>query len=291
MQGYILVRESTVATASNGSSYLNLKVSDGTKEVPAKKWDFTGEPPREGDIIYVEAEHNTYKGQDQLIIMRYRLAEEGEVDPTEFLPSIPLDQRKGYFENIVAACNNYSARYGNVVSDVYNAYEQDIIGAPAAVNHHHAFVGGLLQHTDEVLSHASSLGTKTGVNLGLLSAGAALHDIGKIMAYQWSRPPISVSDKGKLHDHIFYSAFITQRYSEQLPEQDRDLLLHLILSHHGKLEWGSPVVPKILEAEILHQADMLSTMQNKYEKAAEEAPQGVSWQKVWSLGNKEVYLR
>ncbi len=142
--------------------------------------------------------------------------------------------------------------------DFRRRYEE----CPASVRGHHAAIGGLLKHTVEVAAIARTLARTSGADLELVVAGALLHDIGKLESYTWDGI-FDHTEAGILIGHVVLGAMMLDRRLAQernapCTERERDLLLHFILSHHGKLEFGSPVPPRTLEAEVLHWADNAS---------------------------------
>jgi 3'-5' exoribonuclease len=134
--------------------------------------------------------------------------------------------------------------------------------APAATTMHHAYVGGLLQHVLSMIPFCR-LAAKhyPVVDENLLIAGALLHDVGKVFAYETS-PAFPLTNSGRLVGHIAQGAIMVQEAADEIPDfspELREHLLHLMISHHGTLEWGSPVVPRTLEAVLLHQIDLLDS--------------------------------
>jgi len=160
--------------------------------------------------------------------------------------------------------------------DTFSNYvlsNEDFLNAPAAVKHHHAYKGGLHQHTSEVVYFSYQMGLEvskhTSVDLPLLFIAALWHDFGKIYDYDWSS-----DSKIECTQHRYTIGHIVRGYHElnvlqnslpeyrKIPEDKMEKLSHCILSHHGKLEWGSPVTPHYVEAELLHRADMMSVYVN-----------------------------
>lgn len=147
-------------------------------------------------------------------------------------------------------------------------YAEAFFNAPAAVYNHHAFLGGLLQHTVSVAGRCLSLATPE-TDIDLLVAGAILHDAGKVYDYDWSGLVINMTDSGRLLGHITQGMMLVSRHAKECPGLSPgrlSLLLHLIASHHGRLEWGSPVQPCTLEAILLHQSDYLDMQIFKLER-------------------------
>ncbi|MBS3969235.1 MAG: HD domain-containing protein [Clostridia bacterium] len=163
--------------------------------------------------------------------------------------------------------------------------------------HHHAYIGGLLEHSLAVCKRSLALAelSMITINKDLLVIGSLLHDIGKIYSYEYDKPPIRLSSEGKLLEHIVIGLNLTSdAYKNTMPLLDKEDYLHLqhmIASHHGKLEWGSPIVPKIIEAEILHTADNLDAIDFKYNKAVQDKSDNQEWSD-WIKGlGKEVWVK
>jgi 3'-5' exoribonuclease len=170
---------------------------------------------------------------------------------------------------------------------------------PASVAGHHAALGGLLQHTVEVAAIARTIARAAGADPEVVLAGALLHDIGKIDAYRWD----GMFDYTEVHHlvgHVVQGALMLERRLDEAPVEDppctpaeRQLLLHLILSHHGRLEYGSPVPPLTLEAEVLHWADNASARTASMAEALRDADAfgdgPISQKRFWQLDNRRPY--
>jgi len=161
---------------------------------------------------------------------------------------------------------------------------------------HHAALGGLLKHTTEVAAIARTIARACGADQDLVLAGVLLHDIGKLEAYSW-RGGFAYTELGSLVGHVVLGALMLDRRLDEEPEPpctdpERNILLHLILSHHGRLEWGSPVLPMTLEAEVLHWADNASAKTASVADAlrdAENFPQGQVSTPQRSLDFRRLY--
>lgn len=284
--GFFAVRNVNVSTARNGSTFLSCVLSDGQMELPAKQWDLVGIPPRENTVIKVQAVMDRYQGQPQLVIQRWREAEPGEYKPDQFIPKSPLDPASMWQELQCFIGQIQHPGLSRLVDIVLNNYTDAFISCPGAVKHHHAYIGGLLEHTLGVCKNALAVATDN-CNKDLLLAGAILHDIGKIQTYDWKGCNITVTDEGKLLGHIVIGAKILESCMSANPPPELDkkthnALLHLLISHHGKLEWGSPVEPMMKEAVILHAADMLDAQLWKMSRAEAEAEAGEERKQVSS---------
>ena len=289
--GFMAVRKASVQPTKNGSKFLSLDLTDGQTDIPAKQWDFTDIPPAENTVIKVKATMDQYQGQPQLIIQRWKLAEPGEADPSQFIGRCPVD---------IGTMMNELCSYINMIQNpdlktLVNIIVSDnadrFIACPSAMKHHHAYIGGMLEHTLGVVSKSMAM-SPVEINRDLLIAGAALHDIGKLWEYDWSGCCIQLTNEGRLHGHIAIGVKVLQSYAEYTEYVGRniyDALLHVILSHHGRLEWGSPIEPVIKEAIIIHQADMLDVQLNKIQKAETESGDSEWTAKIYGI-NREFYV-
>ena len=160
------------------------------------------------------------------------------------------------------------------------------LAAPAAAYHHHAYLGGLLQHSVSVADRCLSLLTPE-ADADLLVAGALLHDAGKVYDYDWPGIVINMTNSGRLLGHIAQGLLLVDRHAKDCPDlapERLSLLLHLIASHHGKLEWGSLVEPCTLEAVLLHEADYLDMQIFKLELARSQVTKADGWARVPGFG-------
>jgi 3'-5' exoribonuclease len=168
---------------------------------------------------------------------------------------------------------------------------------PASLSNHHAALGGLLKHTVEVGLIGRQIAKTCGARSDVLLAGVLLHDIGKLEAYRWDGL-FEMTEAGSLLGHVVLGALMLDRRLDEeeepvVSEEERRLLQHLVLSHHGELEFGSPVRPMTLEAEVLHYADQASAGTANLAAALKEAAnfgEGESVSKpIWTLDRRRVY--
>jgi 3'-5' exoribonuclease len=298
----LLVLDVTVRTTNSGDPYtvLNLGNSLGQLQTAPFWLDqqemVTG--VQRGHIVQAIGEVTTFRDQPQLSVNSLRLLPSDAVDPTTLLPSVgPVDR---YWATIDGWRNEIAGpRLKGVLNlfyedaDFRRRYEQ----CPAAVRGHHSALGGLLMHTTEVAAIARAIARVRGANSDLLLAGVLLHDIGKLESYRWDGI-FEYTDAGRLVGHVVLGALMLERRLNEEPEPpcttaERHTLLHLILSHHGQLEFGSPVRPMTLEAEALHWADNASAKTASLAEALQEAknfPEGATVSTPqWTLDRRRVY--
>ncbi len=281
--GLLVVKESSVRLTRNQSTYLHLVLTDGSRTVRAKKWDYCGVPYKKGTVVVVSGTAEEYNGSLDLTVADIRQAYEHEYTAGQFLPVHP--DRDSLWKRLVEHVE--SIKDGSLreflQKDVFGSsyVRERFLSAPAASTHHHAFIGGLLCHTVSVTDMCFGLACRRDVDRDMLLAGALVHDIGKIEAYDWSGALIKRTDRGELHDHIILGVMLLSKLytlsSCSLARNRFDLLLHMVVSHHGTKEKGSPVEPRTAEAEILHYADELDATLDKVATAREGMEDGEVW--------------
>ena len=251
-----------------------------------------------GDVVEVAGRVGAYRGQRQLAVETIRRLPPDLVDPRTLLPALAdagpcwtaLDRWRAAIRPVSLA---------RVVGLFYDdppfrrRYEQ----CPASPAGHHAVLGGLLRHTFEVASIGRAIAGVAGADRDLVLAGALLHDIGKLEAYSWTGP-FELTRAGTLLGHVTLGARMLDRRVHESADVpcnplELDLLLHLVLSHHGKLEFGAPVQPMTLEAEILHYADDASARSASMAEAVRDAGNftgpALFSSRIWQLDRRRVY--
>jgi 3'-5' exoribonuclease len=278
--GFLVVREVSAGTTRNGTAFLNLKLYDGQSELPGKIWDHEGNSPKSSSVIKVQGLMGEYNGTPQITVSRWRQAEEKEYSIQDFLPSYQGDV-KPLFEKIYTTAQSIKdSILKAVVINLLDTYKSSFTTSPAAVSYHHAYIGGLVEHTQSVLHLALNIAQNSPeyIDTDLIIAGAILHDIGKIHAYKWESS-IEMTDDGRFLDHIVLGIVMVQEESKRvgLSWETTRKLLHVVSSHHGRLEWGSPVEPVLKEAMIVHHADLIDTTMNKVDIGFESDQSDESW--------------
>jgi 3'-5' exoribonuclease len=259
-----LVREKEIRTSMRtGSSWLQLELSDRTGTISAKMWDQFAAVEKtfeRDDVIQVRARVKLYNGQKELTLEQIVPAAERDYELGDFLPHTKYDVEKLYSElhAAIAAMKNLHLKR-LLLSVVDNpAIAPPLKRAPAAMTMHHAYLGGLLEHMVSLIGLGRALAVHyPELDADLLLAGIVLHDIGKIDELRYARG-ISYSTEGRLLGHIMIGASIVQEKIRAIPDFPAPLAVlveHLILSHHGTREFGSPALPQTREAVALHFLD------------------------------------
>lgn len=251
------------AKTKNGKSYYSLTLQDKTGTVDGKVWDLSSgiDHFEAMQYIHVDGDVSTYQGSLQLNVRRVRLAREGEYNPADYLPVTPYN-RKDMARKLVNFVESIQDPYLHELAASFflrdNEFAQKFVTHSAAKSVHHSFVGGLLQHTLRVTELCDFYCRQyPALNRDLLITGALCHDIGKLRELA-SFPQNDYTDEGQLLGHIVIGyQMVMERIREipDFPERKASELGHLILAHHGELEYGSPKKPALIEAIALHFAD------------------------------------
>lgn len=303
-QGFGLIRGVQLAQTKKGDPFYNLTIAKGKKEIPTKVWndqiagreEEVKEILQEGRVIYLEGDSSTYQEQLQMTARTFRSVQENEVDLSDFLEMAPepIEQLQQELEQYVGQIVDPLIQ--EVVSSIYSKYKKPFSSYPAATKNHHSFVGGLLYHTVCMLRLGMDISARyPSINKDFIIGGIVLHDASKVIEYTNHIAP-QYSVPGEFIGHISMSSMLVDREvqrilagrgeKEQLTKLEQEAvyqLQHCILSHHGRLEWGSPVEPKTLEAHIIHQIDMIDSRVNMIERGLADAPEG-AFTKVFPLG-------
>lgn len=265
-----LVKDKILAMAKNGKPYLTLKLMDKSGEVDAKVWDNADEVGAlfdKNDFLAVRAKASVYLGKMQLILSELKRVPEEGIDLADFLPETDRDINLmvGELKALVASLTDPDLKR------LLNAFFEDpeLLAqyrvAPAAKGMHHVYLGGLLEHSLAVAKLVDAMAPLyEGLNRDLLIAGALLHDVGKVREMTYLRA-FDYSDEGKLIGHITIGVEMLQERLSSLPGFPVELgmlLKHMLLSHHGQYEYGSPKRPKTVEATILNYLDDLDSKIN-----------------------------
>lgn len=296
---FLMVNKFEVKTAKNGKQYLNLELRDRSAALPAKVWerfDNILNDIAEGKIVKIAGSIEEFNGAPQIRIDKIRMAEDkDEVSTEDFLPKSkrPLEAMIEELKTVINSVQNTFLK--ELLSKIFdNDGIKKYIRTPAGKGWHHAYIHGLLEHTLEIVRICDLMcSIHPQIKRDLLICGALLHDFGKTEELT-SETTFDYSDKGKLLGHIVIGALTVEKTAVSIPEFPEELknqLVHLILSHQGKLEFASPVEPRTLEAIVLYQADELSAKTNAYKSAIEaEKNKSGKWTKFLPLANTSLYI-
>ncbi|MCU7496860.1 MAG: HD domain-containing protein [Ignavibacteria bacterium] len=297
---FLLLKRCELKTSSTGQKqYLFLEVGDQHSSLVAFMWSNYEEHLRyltPGGVIKIAGTIEEYKGQFNIRVSRIRAAvPSDEVSPEDFIAKSKRDLSvmEEELQNRIGRIENPFLRDLMRLILCGEAY-QKFIRVPAGKSWHHAYLYGLLEHTLEIVRICDLMcDIHAEAKRDLLVCGAILHDFGKIEELTFEQG-FDYSEKGKLLGHIVIAAMMVSEKTAMLPEFPESLksqLLHLILSHQGKLEFASPVTPKTLESIILYQADELSAKTNAYKSAILAESNGTArWTKFLPLIASSLYI-
>lgn len=267
LQDVFLVAQKDIRTKKSGDPYLSLTLTDRTGELDAKMWDNAAQVMDSfdrDDFVLVKGLIQVYNNKPQLNIHKLQAVSEDSIELGDFLPASTRDRDEMFAELMSWIHGMQNPHLKALLEALFADAEtaQAYRTAPAAKGVHHAWIGGLIEHVLSMCKLARfTAGHYPDIDFDLLLSGVILHDIGKIHELSYSRS-FSYSDQGQLLGHIHIGTQMVQEKLAGLPDfppKLRDLLLHMILSHHGLLEYGSPKVPVFLEAMLLHQIDNLDS--------------------------------
>jgi 3'-5' exoribonuclease len=285
----LLVREVERRRRRDGGEYLRLQMGDRTGAVACMVWEELAEVQelaRSGAPVHVSGRYTVHpRFGPQINLRSLREAEPGSFDPADLRdgPARAVEQMESEMRELLGTIQQPHLRVllGHVFgedSELWAAYRT----APAAKYFHQAYVHGLLEHSLEVAQAVSAISaTFAGIDRDVAVAGALLHDIGKLEAYaEEGGREIDLTDAGRLHGEIALGYYRVRRLIEDIdgfPHELAQAVGHIILSHHGSLEHGSPVVPCTREATLVHMIDNLGGRLGSFDRLEKELAPGRRW--------------
>ncbi|MDH3267573.1 MAG: HD domain-containing protein [Ignavibacteria bacterium] len=295
---FLLIKRIDLRSTRTGSDFLSTELGDKTTSLNANVWEGYTEVAakgRVGDVVKVTGTVEEYQGSLQIRVSSIRLATTADdVNPKDFLPQSKrnLKEMKNEFNKRIKNTSNKYLK--NLLTQIFNSERFELFcTAPAGKFWHHAYIHGLLEHTLEIVKICELMCEfHLELNKDLLITGAMLHDIGKIEELSFDSA-FEYTDKGKLVGHIVIASNLVRDEIKKIsgfPVELENNLIHLILSHQGKLEHASPVVPKTAEAIALYQADELSAKVNAYKNAVDsELKDGSNWTRFIQLAGTDLH--
>jgi 3'-5' exoribonuclease len=285
----LLVRAAELRSKRDGGEFLRVQLGDRTGAVVAMVWEPTGsdrELLRAGQVVYVRARYRVHpRFGPQFDLGGWRAAAEHEYDMADLADGPPrgATQMEADLRELLATVHDpHLQRLLGVVfgerSPLWARYRE----APAAKHYHQAYRHGLLEHSLTVAQAVGAIAaTFPGIDRDVAVTGALLHDIGKLEAYTDDAvPAIDLTDAGRLQGEIPLGYYRIRRLIEDLdgfPPRLAQAVLHIILSHHGALEHGSPVVPATREATLVHMIDNLGGRLGSFDRLEKELAPGAVW--------------
>lgn len=258
-----LVKNKTVGVGKNGRAFMGLQLGDSTGAIDARVWDRVDELSQEfevGDIIKVKGLVQLFQNRKQLIVHKLERVDAASVNFEDFIPSTDKNSEDMFVEllQLVRTMKNDFLR--QLILDTLEDPEIKpmILKAPAAKSIHHAWLGGLLEHILSICKIMDFMGSHYPfLNRDLLLFGGIFHDIGKIWELSYDNG-ISYTDRGRLIGHMQIACELIDKKASRIlgfTDELRDICKHIILSHHGRLEYGSPKRPKFMEAMVVAMID------------------------------------
>jgi 3'-5' exoribonuclease len=283
-----LIKHCATLQGKNGKPYMNVILTDKTGDLEARIWDdvarYSGQVMKDA-FVWVEGSTQTFQGRLQLVIKKAQVLREDDVtlkdylSPSEINADGLMEQLEGYIHSMQDP--HYKALAVKALIENSEVRERLRI-APAAKSVHHAYRGGLLEHLVSITRLLDGIAEHYGkwVDRDLLFLGGFFHDIAKIWELQYERTT-DYTDEGRLVGHLvmgveFIEATI-QSMDLEFPKEKKLLVKHLVLAHHGRLEYGSPKVPQCLEAVIVHMIDDLDSKVNAVAKFIEQDQNPGRW--------------
>lgn len=303
---YVLIKVAEVREDRNGKKYISFTFQDHSGSIEGKFWGATEEDIERftsGQVVHLAGRRELYNGKPQVRINAIRVAREDEPnDPSDYVERGPMTRNEMVEEVFDVVQGFQNPTIDAIVRELLRQVSWDFFTYPAAKKNHHAYVGGLGFHTISMLRLAQAVAKQyEGINKDLLYGGVILHDIGKTIEY--TDPMMTeYTVEGNLIGHIsIVDELITlaveklkndPQYEElQIDHHNEDVILlkHMVLAHHGKQEWGSPVNPHILEAEILHHIDNLDASIQMMTTALDRTEPGEFSARIFGMDNRAFY--
>jgi 3'-5' exoribonuclease len=285
----------------SGNLYLSLRLSDRTGTVMGMMWNANDRVYRtfdNGDYVRVEGNTQFYNGALQIIVTHIEQALDGDIDEADFVPLGPqdIDRLRQRLGEILRSLTNYHLRNLAECLLVNESLMDGLCNAPAGVKNHHAYRGGLLEHVVNLMEVALVVGPRyPQLDTEQLVMGCLLHDLGKLTELSYDRD-FAYTDEGQLLGHVVIAVGMVDQLAaeaaklsgEPVPAEIVLRLKHMIVSHHGQYEFGSPKLPMTLEAVALHHLDNLDAKIHSFERLMDEdANVDSSWTTYFpSIGRK-----
>lgn len=295
-EGFLLIRSAEKRKDSKGNDYVDMNLTDRTGEINCKiwNWDPEAETPEAGQPIKVRGTIQEYNGRLQLRVEKWRLCTED--DPVDMNALVPCAPRKpeDMFKDIEDAIEHFADEdLKKLTRGMLNLAGDRLKWFPAAQRMHHAERSGLLHHTTDMLRLADAmLNIYPWLNQDLLKAGVIIHDLGKIdeMKSDQTGNVTDYTRDGQLLGHLVRGITNLNKVAEETGVTGECLILleHMLLSHHGESEFGSPKPPMFPEAEALHWIDIMDARMNTMKSVTDKTPPGAFSEKIFSL-DRRVY--
>lgn len=287
-----LAKNKVVLTDKKGNSYISLNLSDRTGSVDAKIWDNIERMNNcfeSGDIVVVKGMVQLFQNKKQIVIHKIDPIKDQQVQFEDYVGEIGRSPEEVLQELLQIVEDVQSPHIKQLILSTLNdpQIKPLLLKSPAAKSIHHVKVGGLIEHVLSIAQLMVFMAKQyPHLNFDLLLFGAIFHDIGKVWELEWTNKGIRYTDKGRLVGHLVMSAELVEKKASQIlgfPEDQVVILKHIVLSHHGKLEYGSPKVPMLLEAYVVW---MIDDLDSKIDSITQFLNQDSSGDDSWTSFNQ-----
>lgn len=294
---YLLLKKCEIKLTKSNKQYLYMELADKTLSLSANVWENFSKMYSElkpGDVVKVTGSMDDYLGIHQIKIISIKTADPADkIIPADFLVRSKRNVEEMKNELIARLQKISNSKLLILMDQFFN--EKNLLkftSAPAGKYWHHSYLSGLLEHSLELIRICDLMcDIHPEINRDLVICGALMHDYGKTEELSFDSS-FEYTTRGKLIGHIVISAMLINEGCKKIPDFPddlRDCLLHIILSHQGKLEFASPVLPKTLEAITLYQADELSAKVNAFKSALSEIKEKGKWTKFLPLASTDLF--
>ena len=294
-----VLAEKNLSQKKDGKPYLNITLSDKTGNLKGVMWDNVDQLPSDlssGEVIRIRGNVSEYRGSLQLVVKNVCRCDPSQYGPSDFLPVTGRDIDQ-MFQRLLQISGTIGSPPLKMLMDAFwsdPGFVKQFKCTPAAKMMHHAYVGGLLEHTlsvtllaDKVAAHYS------GVDRDLLITGSMLHDIGKVKELSCG-VSIDYSDEGRLLSHIVIGALMVRKKIDEIPDFPEEiavLLEHMMISHHGTREFGSPEPPKTIEAILLNYVDEIDARVKSVREFMETEDPSENWTTYHRLMERHFFMK
>ncbi|MGA4513290.1 3'-5' exoribonuclease YhaM [Staphylococcus caledonicus] len=295
VENFFLVHRATQGVTAQGKDYMTLFLQDKSGDIEAKLWTVSKEDMqilKPEEIIWVKGDVINYRGRKQMKVNKFRLAtSEDGFKTQDFVDGAPLtaDEIQEQISHYILEIEN--ANLQRITRHLLKKYQTKFFTYPAASSHHHNFASGLSYHVLTMLQIAKSLcDIYPLLNRSLLYSSIILHDLGKVR--ELSGPVATTyTVEGNLLGHISIASDEVAEAAKELNIEGEEVMLlrHMILAHHGKMEFGSPKLPHLKEAEILFFIDNIDAKMNMFDKAFKKTEKGQFTERIFGMENRQFY--
>ena len=295
---YTLIKSADIRMAKNGKTFIAFTFQDTSGTIDGKFWDASAEEVERftaGRVVALSGKREVYQGNPQVKITQLRLAKPEEPsDPTLYMERAPLKKEEMETEINQTLFEITNPHWNRIVRFLLTKYQKEFFDYPAAKRNHQAYASGLAYHTTSMLRLGKSIVKEyPELNAALLYAGIILHDLGKVIELSGAMST-EYTLAGNLVGHlVLVDEEITKAcLALKIDDQNEDVIVlrHMVLAHHGLLEYGSPVRPRIMEAEILHQIDNLDASIQMLLTSIRQTEPGEYTDRIFGMDNRSFYV-